>query len=578
MGILSSLFAGVSGLNANGTALSVIGNNIANMSTVGFKGSKATFADLISSSISGGSGAVQTGIGVALTSVQGNFSQGSLATSSNVLDLAIDGNGFFVVEDAQGGTFYSRAGLFRLDRNNNVVDPSGFKLQGFLADTTGTITGTIGDIALPSTTASPRATTIALVAANLNSATTQTGVRGNVVASAASVTTTAAGNTSFNIDLNGDGVQTVTVANGLTGAALATAIQNAVRALVPNDPFRAAAYSGFTASVNASNIFTFSSGITGTTNNSTTGTGTVVVTANGGDTLAANLNMLAGTSTTGTNFLLSDPPASSNFSTSMTVFDSLGNSHLLTTYFTRVGQNTWNYNVVANASDVVTANYDSSNIDASLGIVRVGSGTLTFGTNGTLDRESAVTRYDTGTAAGTVGTTPGELQIDFNGATQNQSIVMNYGTSVTTDGGSGLDGTTQFGSTSALVQQTQDGFAAGSLQAFSVDSNGTISGRFSNGQLRALAQVVLARFPDPIGLTRTGKNTFAQSGNSGQPVTGTPDSAGLGRVLSNSLELSNVDLGESFIDMIAAQRGFQANSRVITTSDEILQELVNLKR
>ncbi len=578
MGILSSLFAGVSGLNANGTALSVIGNNIANMSTVGFKGSKATFADLISSSISGGSGAVQTGIGVALTSVQGNFSQGSLATSSNVLDLAIDGNGFFVVEDAQGGTFYSRAGLFRLDRNNNVVDPSGFKLQGFLADTTGTITGTIGDIALPSTTASPRATTIALVAANLNSATTQTGIRGNVVGSAASVTTTAAGANSFTIDLNGDGVQTVTVANGLTGAALATAIQNAVRALVPNDPFKAAAYSGFTASVNPSNIFTFTSGITGTTNNSTTGTGTVVVAANGGDTLAADLNMTAGTSTTGTDFLLSDPSASSNFSTSMTVFDSLGNSHLLTTYFTRVGQNTWNYNVVANAADVVTANYDSSNIDTSLGIVKVGSGTLTFGTNGTLDRESPVTRYDTGTAVGAAGATPGELQIDFNGATQDQLIVMNYGTSVTTDGGSGLDGTTQFGSTSALVQQTQDGFAAGSLQAFSVDSNGTISGRFSNGQLRALAQVVLARFPDPIGLTRTGKNTFAQSGNSGQPVTGTPDSAGLGRVLSNSLELSNVDLGESFIDMIAAQRGFQANSRVITTSDEILQELVNLKR
>lgn len=578
MGILSSLFAGVSGLNANGTALSVIGNNIANMSTVGFKGSKATFADLISSSISGGSGAVQTGIGVALTSVQGNFSQGSLATSSNVLDLAIDGNGFFVVEDAQGGTFYSRAGLFRLDRNNNVVDPSGFKLQGFLADTTGTITGTIGDIALPSTTASPRATTIALVAANLNSATNQTGVRGNVVASGASVTTTAVGNTSFNINLNGDGVRTITVANGLTGAALATAIQNAVRTLVPNDPFKAAAYSGFTATVNASNIYTFTSGITGTTNNSTTGTGTVVVTANGGDTLAANLNMTAGTSTTGTDFLLSDPSASSNFSTSMTVFDSLGNSHLLTTYFTRVGQNTWNYNVVANASDVVTANYDPSNIDASLGIVKVGSGTLTFGTNGTLDRESPVTRYDTGTAGGTAGITPGELQIDFNGATQDQLTVMNYGTSVTTDGGSGLDGTTQFGSTSALVQQTQDGFAAGSLQAFSVDSNGTISGRFSNGQLRALAQVVLARFPDPIGLTRTGKNTFSQSGNSGQPVTGTPDSAGLGRVLSNSLELSNVDLGESFIDMIAAQRGFQANSRVITTSDEILQELVNLKR
>ena len=157
MGILSSLFAGVSGLNANGTALSVIGNNIANLSTVGFKGSRATFADLISSSISGGSGSVQTGIGVALTSVQGDFTQGSLATSSNVLDLAIDGNGFFVMRDAQNGTFYGRNGLFRLNQNSVVVDPTGFKLQGFLADTTGTITGNIGDISLPTTTAAPTA-------------------------------------------------------------------------------------------------------------------------------------------------------------------------------------------------------------------------------------------------------------------------------------------------------------------------------------------------------------------------------------------------------------------------------------
>ena len=193
MGILSSLFAGVSGLNANGTALSVIGNNIANLSTAGFKGSRATFADLISSSISGGSGSVQTGIGVALTSVQGDFTQGSLATSSNVLDLAIDGNGFFILKDSQNGTFYGRNGLFRLNQNSVVVDPTGFKLQGFLADTTGTITGNIGDIALPTTTASPNATSTAFVAANLNSSTATTGVRGNLVGSSASATTSAAG-------------------------------------------------------------------------------------------------------------------------------------------------------------------------------------------------------------------------------------------------------------------------------------------------------------------------------------------------------------------------------------------------
>lgn len=578
MGIMSSLFAGVSGLNANGTALSVIGNNIANMSTVGFKSSKASFADLISSSISGGSGSVQTGIGVALTSVEGNFSQGSLSTSSNVLDLAIDGNGFFIVKDAQNGTFYSRAGSFRLDKNNNVTDPSGFKLQGFLADTNGTITGSIGNVSLPSTTASPKATTISFLAANLNSATAISGVKGNVVGSATSATTSAAGNLSFNINLNGDGAQLVTVAAGSTGAALATLIQNAVRALTPADPFRSAAYSGFTASVNSSGVFTFTSGLAGVTNNSTASAGTVVVTANGADTLAANLNMLAPTSTTGTDFAISNPTGTSNFSTSMTVYDSLGNGHLLTTYFTNVGRNTWNYNVMANSADVVTANYNAANMDTTLGITRVGAGTLTFGTNGTLDRESVALRFDTGTAAGSAGTVPGQLRIDWNGATADQLLTYNFGTSVTTEGGNGLDGTTQFGSQSAVVQLTQDGYAAGSLQAFSVDGNGVINGRFSNGQLRALAQVVLARFPDPLGLTRTGNNTFAQSGKSGQPVTGVPENAGLGKLKSNTLELSNVDLGESFIDMIAAQRGFQANSRVITTSDEILQELVNIKR
>ncbi len=580
MGIPSSLFTGVSGLNANGNALSVIGNNIANLSTVGFKGSRATFADLISSSISGGSGAIQAGIGVALTAVQGNFSQGSLSTSTNVLDMAIDGNGFFIVQDNSGATFYSRAGQFRLDDTSIVVDPSGFRLRGFQAGPTGTITGTIGDISLPTTIAPPQATANSFLAANLNSQDLTTGVNGAVVGNAASVTTTAGGNNSFDINLNGDGAQTVTVANGLTGAALATAIQNAVRALTPATPELAAAYSGFTASLNATtNIFTFRSGVAGAPN--LTGTnGDLVVTANGGDTLAANLNVISGTGiqTTGTSFQLSNPNNTSNFATSQTVFDSLGNAHLLTIYFTKIGANTWNYNIAANSSEIAVANYNAANIDTSLGIVRVGAGLATFTTAGALDRESVVLRFDDGTAAGTAGAVAGQAQIDFLGATADQLIAYNLGTSVTTDGGTGLDGTTQFGSPSALVSQTQDGFAAGTLQAFSVDTDGIISGRFTNGQVRALAQVALARFPDPVGLSRLGRNVFAESGSSGAAIIGAPETTGLGRVLANSLELSNVDLGESFIDMIAAQRGFQANSRVITTTDEILQELVNLRR
>ena len=452
MGILSSLFTGVSGLNANGNALSVVGNNIANLSTVGFKSSRSVFADLISSSLGGAGGAIQTGLGVALNGVQGNFSQGSLSTTSNALDLGIDGNGFFMLRDTVGGTYYSRAGQFHLDAQNRIVDPSGFLLQGYQVDTSGLITASISGVTLPTTTAPPNETTTVDIGANLNS-------------------------------------------------------QSAT-----------------------------------------------------------------------SSFSLADPAGTSRFSTSITVYDSIGNSHLLTSYFTKTASNTWTYNVVGSANEIVTGNYHASNVNATLGIVRLASGSLTFTTSGALDTESVVTSYDSGTAGGTAGGTVGQAQIDFVSATQNQTITFNFGTSVTTDGGAGMNLTTQFGAASGLVQQSQNGFGAGALQTFSVETNGMINGRFSNGQVRPLAQLALARFPDPLGLVRTGKNTFAESGTSGQPLVGPATSAGLGRVLANTLELSNVDLGESFIEMIAAQRGFQANSRVITTSDEVLQELVNLKR
>ncbi len=452
MGILSSLFTGVSGLNANGNALSVVGNNIANLSTVGFKSSRSVFADLISSSLGGAGGAIQTGLGVALNGVQGNFSQGSLSTTSNALDLAVDGNGFFVLRDTAGAAFYSRAGQFHLNSQNQIVDPSGFLLQGFQVNTSGLITASISGVTLPTTTAPPNPTSSVDIGANLNS------------------------------------------------------------------------------------------------------------------------------QSTASTFSLADPAGTSQFSSSITVYDSVGNSHLLTSYFTKTAANTWTYNVVGSTSEIVTGNYHTSNVNTSLGLVRLASGTLTFNTSGALDTESVVTSYDSGTAGGTAGGTVGQSQIDFLGATGDQAISFNFGTSVTTDGGTGMDLTTQFGAASGLVQQSQNGFGAGALQTFSVETNGMINGRFSNGQVRPLAQLALARFPDPLGLVRTGKNTFAESGTSGQPLIGAATSAGLGRVLANTLELSNVDLGESFIEMIAAQRGFQANSRVITTSDEVLQELVNLKR
>jgi len=565
MGILSALFAAVSGLNANGTNLSIIGNNIANTGTVGFKSSRANFADIVNASLGGASGSTSSGIGVFLSGIQSNFTQGSLQTTNNSLDMAVDGNGFFQVKSTSRGFFYTRAGQFNVNKDGDVVNPDGLKLQGFQADALGIITGTISDINLSTTTSPPNATTKLTVSANLDSQSTPIGLTAKLVSGAAAVTTTAAGNLSFDINLNGDGAKTVTLAAGLTGSALASAIQTAVRALSAADPYKAAAYSGFTASYDAgTQEYTFNSGMTGAPNIAGS-TGTAVVTVNGADTLATTMNMTAATSavsTTGTDFLISDPTGKSNFSTSLTVYDSLGIGHVLNTYFTKVGTNTWNYNQVTDSSQVTVAAGFASGADAL-----VASGTVSFTTNGALDRESTIIYHNAGGDG-----------IDFIGATAGQAIATNFGTSVTTDGGTGLDMTTQFGSISALVNQSQDGYASGSLQGLSVNTSGLVTGRFSNGQLRTLAQVALARFNNAQGLSKVGKNLLAEAGDSGSPIIGKPDSSGLGRTLSNSLELSNVDLGEEFINLIGAERGFQANARVVTTADNILGELVNLKR
>jgi len=562
MGILSALFAAVSGLNANGTNLSIIGNNIANTGTVGFKSSRANFADIVNASLGGASGSTSSGIGVFLSGIQSNFTQGSLQTTNNALDMAVDGNGFFQVKDSSGASFYTRAGQFNVNKDGDVVNPDGLKLQGFQADALGLITGSIAGINLSTTTSPPNATSDIDISANVNSQSTAIGVKATLVSSAASSTTSAAGNNSFNININGDGAQVVTVANALTTTGLASAIQTAVRALSAVDPFKTAAYEDFTATYDTNTQkFTFKSGLTGVPN-SAGSTGTVVVTAVAGNTLGTTTNMTTGVSTTGTAFDIADPTANSNFSTALTVYDTLGIGHVLNTYFTKAGTNVWNYNQVTDATDV-TVNAGFASGDNAL----VASGTITFTTNGALDRESTTTYHNAGGDG-----------VDFLGATAGQVLATNFGTSVTTDGGTGFDMTTQFGSLSALVNQAQDGYGSGSLQGLSVNTIGMVTGRFSNGQLRTLAQVALARFNNAQGLSKVGKNLVAEAGDSGSPIIGKPDSSGLGRTLSNSLELSNVDLGEEFISLIGAQRGFQANARVVTTADEILGELVNLKR
>ena len=407
MGILTTLFSAVSGLNTYGNAMSVIGNNIANVGTAGFKSSRASFADLVSASLGGGSTTGQVGLGVFLNDVQTSFVQGSLSNTGNTLDLAIDGNGFFNVRDAAGTVSYSRAGQFQVNNLGEIVDPSGRFLQGYQASTTGIILGTVGNITLSTATVAPQASSTAAVEANLNAAST-----------------------------------------------------------VPATVF------------NAADATTY------------------------------------------------------NFSNGMTIYDSLGAQHQLRLYYVKSAPNTWNLH----------SQIDGGATTAQTNLVFNTSGVLTGGGAQTFSLPI------TGGAA-----TPLSVAMDFSNITQ-------------------------FGSASSLTDQTQDGFTSGSFQSLSIDEEGRVVAQFTNGQTRTLSQVVLSRFTNPNGLTRSGENGFAATIDSGAPLDGAPTNNGLGRLIPQTIEQSNVDLGKEFVDMIITQRAFQANSRAITTSDEMLQELVNLKR
>ncbi len=408
MGILTTMFSAVSGLNTYGNAMSVIGNNIANVGTVGFKSSYASFADLVSASLGGGSATGQVGLGVFLNGVQTSFTQGSLSNTGNTLDLAIDGNGFFGLRDTAGTVSYSRAGQFQVNRLGEIVDPSGRFLQGYQASTTGIILGTIGNITLSTATVAPQATSTASVEANLN----------------------------------------------------------------------------------------------------------------------------AGSTVPATAFDVTDA-TTYNFSNGITVYDTLGAQHQLRMYYVKdAAANTWNLH----------SQIDGGATTAQTNLVFNSSGVLTGG-----------------------GAQTFTLPIAGGGATP-LTVAMNFST------------ITQFGSASNLTNQLQDGFTSGSFQSLSIDSEGRVAAQFTNGQTRTLAQVVLSRFTNPNGLTRSGENGFAETIDSGAPLAGAPTNNGLGRLISQTIEQSNVDLGKEFVDMIITQRAFQANSRAISTSDEMLQELVNLKR
>ena len=449
MGVSSSLYSGVSGLNANGNAMSVIGNNIANANTIGFKSSRAIFGDLLSSQISGSGGISQVGRGVGMSIVDNIFSQGTFDNTETNTDLAVEGAGFFIVSDPTTGNAvnnYTRAGAFRFNADGYMINPEGYNVMGYQLDENG---NTVGDL-------TP-------IWANTQSF-TQAGPTSSL---------------DLNTNLDSD--------------------SNAIPIVAP-----------------ATEAF---------------------------DPL--------------------NPSGTSNYATSIQVYDSLGSTHLMTTYFTKTSDQNWEWHSVVDGGDLTGGTAGELSI--------VGSGSLEFDASGDLIRVDGQDLYtipgDTSSDAviprPTALTTAGSFAWN-NGAVQSQQISIDMQTS-------------QYSSPSVVVSQEQDGFGTGTLVKLSVDEAGNVIGNFSNGTPRKLMRIALAKFTNPNALDKAGNNMYAQSTGSGVPVIGTVGS-GVGNIFTNALELSNVDLAQEFVKMITTQRGFSANSKTITTTDEMLSEVINLKR
>ncbi len=270
-------------------------------------------------------------------------------------------------------------------------------------------------------------------------------------------------------------------------------------------------------------------------------------------TLTMKMNLDSGAATPALPWSAADPANTSNYQTSATVYDSLGATHRVDLYFRNDGPGGWEWHAMVDGADLTGGTKGTP--------TEIAAGTLAFDGNGALDSVATTTASSA----------------SFTGATPNQAVAFNFGDPIAT-GGTGVAGATQAAGASNVTGVTQDGYAAGTLADVITDSDGTITGVFDNGQSRPIARLALATFQSNEGLRRSGNQLFSESHDSGQALVGQAGSASRGAISSGSLESSNVDLSNELVTMIAYQRAFQANAKTVTTADEMLLEVSNLKR
>jgi flagellar hook protein FlgE len=419
--LFTSFSTPLSALSAHATAVDVVGNNLANLNTPGYKASVLSFRDLMSQSVGTGVGETQIGFGTARPLTVRHFVQGAVQASTGPLDAAIQGDGFFITRDSRGAVLYTRAGSFKVDAAGNMLTLGGERVQGWTEGANGLVNtnGPIGDIFVPvGTLQSPFATS------------------------------------KFSVDLN----------------------------------LNAAAQAGQPDGV---------------------------------------------------------------YSTPIEIVDSLGGTHLLTIDFTKSATpNEWSYSVSIAGADIGSTNANEE----------LANGTLTFDSTGRLSVPDATSPSVAVNVAGLVSgaadiTMEWELYTPFSAPRL-----------------------TQFGQPSAVSANSQDGTPAASLTRVGIGEGGTLMAQYSNGQQRVVGQLALASIRNPESLIGVGNNNFQASAKTALPAVGPSDTAGRGRILGESLEYSTVDIAREFTNLIIFQRGYQANSRVVTAMDEISQETINLKR
>ena len=463
---MRALYSGVSGLKNHQTRMDVIGNNISNVNTYGFKSERVSFQDMISQNLSGASeprenvGGVnpqQVGLGMSIASIDKNMTQGSFQSTGKTTDVAISGEGFFVLADGDK-QFFTRAGNFDVDRDGFLVNPAnGMRVQGWNAAT------------------------------------------------------------------DADGRQYLNSSNQTESINIP---------LYSKEPAKETSWVNFRSN------------------------------------LRANVEAIPADATDEQRYRMINAPQEVDrrgHMTSITVFDDQGAQHQLKVFLWKSDTNRWTASVSMSESSQL-----SVDVLGPAGQNTAVPGNTRFELG--FSPDGKITSVGDGVDVQNANQLTAQISFRIPGIPEPGNIELRLGDAGTTNG------ITQFASNFTTKAREQDGYPMGYMESFTINNQGIVTGIYSNGVQQPLAQIAMANFTNPEGLTKAGNNNFIVSSNSGGPIIGEANNGGLGQISAGYLEMSNVDLADQFTDMIVTQRGFQANSRSITTSDQMLQELLTLKR